>query len=94
MILFIKLLLFSLVLLSNVFQLQAFTFNMYSGRGTEVVVIVLDKSEQIIQTSDLLHEGFFNGLLFLTDITARRYCGVSDANTVRLVDKKFKSYEC
>lgn len=94
MILFVKSLLFSLVLLSNIFHLQAFTFNMYSGRGIEVTIEVLNKNNQSIQKSDLFERGYVDSLLFLAERTAQEYCGITGAKRILLDQKKFKSYEC
>jgi hypothetical protein len=67
---------------------------MYSGRGIEVTIEVLNRDNQVIQKSDLFKRGYINSLLFLTDRTAQEYCGVSGAKRVLLHQKKFKSYEC
>ena len=90
----IKSLFFSLVLISNVLHLQAFTFNMYSGRGIEVTIEVLDKNNEIIQKNDLFQRGYVDGLFFLADRTAQEYCRITGAKRVILDQEKFKSYEC
>jgi len=94
MTLFVKTLMFSLVLLSNIFHLQAFTFNMYSGRGIEVTIEVLNRDNQVIQKSDLFERGYVSSLLFLADRTAQEYCGITGAKRVLLDQEKFKSYDC
>jgi hypothetical protein len=67
---------------------------MYSGRGIEVTIEVLNSDNQVIQKSDLFERGYVNSLLFLAERTAQEYCGVAGAKRVLLDQEKFKSYEC
>ena len=67
---------------------------MYSGRGIEVTIEVLNKNNQIIHKSDLFERGYVNSLLFLTERTAQEYCGITGAKRILLDQKKFNSYEC
>jgi hypothetical protein len=90
----LKTLLFFIVLMANIFQLQAFTFNMYSGRGTEVMIIVANKQNQIIHTRDLFQKEFSKGFLFLSTITAQEFCRIAGANKVSLSVEGFKAYDC
>jgi hypothetical protein len=67
---------------------------MYSGRGSEVMIIVVDKQNQIIHKSDLFRKGFSESFLFLSNVTAKEFCRIAGANKVSLSAEGFKSYDC
>ena len=93
-ILCVKALLFSLVLLANLFHLQAFTFNMYSGRGSSALVSVIDKDNRVLHQSNLFHKKSDKGILFLSSWIASDFCKISGATAIVLGQKNFKPHEC
>ena len=90
----VKLLFFFLILASNILHFQAFTFNLYSGRGAKVVVFVIAKNEHVIQKSNLFENNPNKNFLFLSSRIAREFCEIPTAEYVTLDKKKFKLYEC
>lgn len=65
-ILFIKALLFLLVIISNFMKLEAFTFNMYSGRGLLPVYQVDLKNDLVLDVPAF--QGTARGLMSLKEV--------------------------
>ena len=90
----LKLLFFFLILSSNILHTQAFTFNMYSGRGAKALIFVVNKNGQVIHESNLFQNSPNKNFFFLSSRIAQKFCGIPTAEHVTLDKKKFKLYEC
>ena len=90
----LKCLFFVIVMSANILQLQAFTFNMYSGRGSALTMTVVDSQQNVIYKENIFENFKINNFFFLSDRVADKFCEIRFANKVTVNEKNFKSHEC
>jgi hypothetical protein len=91
---FLKCLFLVIVMSANLLQLQAFTFNMYSGRGSALTMTVIDIKQNVIYKENIFENFKISNFLFLSDRVADKFCDIRFANKVTVNEKNFKSHEC